>query len=162
MARRNIADIVFEENRRLGFLPGDEAAHRAAAALADRFDAPTIIALTNGMAFMEAMGGQLYAITLRERLNAEGRLAEDGEPGEYETAVIRFEYESRDARVVAAPAPTDVIGIPIEDFSQAPTRIEADPGAPEQPDVEPDLRDEIEAEADAAAQEDEPEPALTE
>lgn len=154
MARRPLPDLIFEQHRREGFVPGDEAAHRAASALADRFDAPTIIALTDAMAFLELMGGQLYAVTLRERLNAEGRLAKDGEPGDYVTAVMRLEYESRDARVVEAPEPDEVLGIEVTDFSKAPTRLE--PEAPAPPEDENDLRDDEPAEADASADQDEP------
>ena|SRR5690349_12025309 len=145
MARKRIEDIVLQQNRELGYYPGDEAAHRAAGALADRFDAPTIISFTNLLTFIAEMGGQGYVVTLRERLTPDGRLAEEGEPGEYETAMLRFEYESRDARVEAAPPPKDVAGIQVNEFSEAPTKIEIqDPPAT---DEEPgSLRDEIERE----------------
>jgi hypothetical protein len=146
MARKRIADIVLAENRELGFYPGDEAAHRAAGALADRFDAPTIIALTDMLAFAQEMGGQLYGVTLRERLTPDGRLAQEGEPGQYETAMIRFEYESRDARVVAADPPSEIGGVEVSEFSEAPTRLEVAAEQPESPPAEPS-KDEAQKEA---------------
>lgn len=124
MARKRIEDIVIAQNREQGYFPGDAAAHRAASALADRFDGPTIISLTNLLTFISEMGGQGYVVTLRERLTADGRLAQEGEPGEYETAMLRFEYESRDARIVAASPPGEIAGAAVTEFSEAPTRIE--------------------------------------
>jgi hypothetical protein len=158
MARKRIEDIVLQQNRELGYYPGDEAAHRAAGALADRFDAPTIISFTNLLTYIAEMGGQGYVVTLRERLTPDGRLAAEGEPGEYQTAMLRFEYESRDARVVAAPSPQDVAGIQVTEFSEAPSRIELKepPVTDEEPEtlqVEEEIRaeDAALAEADMAA-----------
>jgi hypothetical protein len=124
MARKRIEDIVIAQNREAGCFPGDAAAHRAASALADRFDAPTIITLTNLLTYIDQMGGQGYIVTLRERITPDGRLAQEDEPGEYETAMLRFEYESRDARVVAAPPPEEIEGVRVSEFSEAPTRID--------------------------------------
>lgn len=124
MARKRIEDVVLDHNRELGFQVGDAAAHRAASALADRFDAPTIITATNLLTFIHEMGGQGYIVTLREKVTADGRLAEEGEPGEFETVMLRFEYESRDARVVAAPPPEAIADAAVTEFSEAPTRVE--------------------------------------
>lgn len=149
MARKRIDDIVIAQNRDQGYYPGDAAAHRAASALADRFDGPTIISLTNLLTFISEMGGQGYIVTLRERLTPDGRLAQEGEPGEYETAMLRFEYESRDARVVAAPPPEDIGGVAVSEFSAAPTRIEVEDieGATEE-----EVRDDISQIAAASAE----------
>jgi len=133
MARKRIEDIVIAQNREHGFFPGDAAAHRAASALGDRFDGPTIIALTNLLTYIQEMGGQGYVVTLRERLTPDGHLAQEDEAGEYETAMLRFEYESRDARVVAAPPPEEIEGVKVSEFSEAPARI-----AVKTPTVNPD------------------------
>lgn len=133
MARKQIGDIVLRENRELGFAPGDQAAHRAAMALADRFDAPTIIALTNALTYTQEMGGQFWAVTLREKVGADGQLAADDQPGEFQTMMLRFEYESRDVRIVRATTPpSEIEGIPITDFSEAPTQIEVGDAAPDE------------------------------
>jgi hypothetical protein len=125
MARKLIGDIVFAQNEELGYYPGDEAAHRAALALADRFDAPTIIALTNALTFTREMGGQFWAVTLRERVNEQGEFVPEDQPGEYRTVMLRFEYESRDARLAKATVPpSQVGGIPVSGFAEVPTRIE--------------------------------------
>ena len=144
MARKVIGDIVFAQNEELGYYPGDEAAHRAALALADRFDAPTIIALTNALTFTREMGGQFWAVTLRERVNENGEFVPEDQPGEYQTVMLRFDYESRDARIAKATTPpSQVGGIPVSDFSQAPTRIEVQEPPPmtdEPPLPKPDFR----------------------
>jgi Phage Tail Collar Domain len=135
MARKLIGDIVLAENRELGFLPGDAAAHRAAAALADRFDAPTIISLTNAITYTQEMGGQFWGVTLRQRVNEQGELVPEDQPGEYQTVMLRFEYESRDARIAkASTPPSEVGGIEVSDFSEAPTKIQV-PEGPEEPRV---------------------------
>jgi len=153
MARKLIGDIVLAQNEELGFYPGDEAAHRAALALADRFDAPTIIALTNALTFTQEMGGQFWAVTLRERVNEAGEFVPEDQSGEYQTVMLRFEYESRDARIAKATTPpSHVGGVPVSDFGEAPTKIEVK--APPVTDEEPEsLRDEIEREV---AQDEEP------
>lgn len=138
--RRPFADVVFDEE-----FVGSEASHRAAAALADRLDPGTIIALTDAMAFLERCGGQFHVVTLRRKVDFEGRSVAEDEPGEWRTQAFHFEYESRDAKVTLARPPAAVAGVPIVDFSEPPTLLETeeDPA----PDVESDLRDEIEAEA---------------
>jgi hypothetical protein len=146
MARKRIEDIVIAQNREQGYFPGDAAAHRAASALADRFDGPTIISFTNLLTFISEMGGQGYVVTLRERLTPDGRLAQEGEPGEYETAMLRFEYESRDARVVAAPPPEAISGVAVAEFSEAPTLISVE----DMPSHEEDERAAVDEEQAAA------------
>lgn len=144
--RRNLGDVVFSDQA------GTEDAHRAAQALADRFDAQTIITFTNAMTFLKEMGGQIYVVTLRDRIDAEGNLvSKDAQGSEWRTLAMRFVYETQDARVDAAKAPKDVLGIPVTEFQEDPVHIEPDV-AFAAPDVEQDVRDEIEAEADAAAQ----------
>lgn len=122
--RRNLAEILFPENRAEGYEPGDEAAYRAATALADRFDAPTIIAVTDALAFLERVGGQMLVTTLRTRLNSAGQPVGDGEPGEYRTVGISVEYESRDAKVEQIKRPAEVFGIEVRDTSEPPTQVE--------------------------------------
>lgn len=159
MAQRTIGTSAFPENERSGFVPGDEAAYRAAYALADRLDAPTIIALTDAISYTVTMGGQVHAVTLRDWVDADGRLVPESEPGQWRTVGISFLYETRDARMQAARPPKEVLDIPVADFQEPATHIETDvPAAPED---ESDLRDVIEAEADALADEDIPAPALT-
>ena len=149
--RRDLFDSVFRHNQEAGYVPGDEFAHRAAAALADRFDAPTIIGLTNVFTFLKEMGGQAYVITLRERVDATGALVPADEPGaSWRTMAMRCSYETQDARVDAAKPPKDVLGVAVTDFNAAPHHVELD--VEEAPEAETDLRDEIEADADALAQ----------
>lgn len=147
--RRNLADIVFQDGAEQGYRPGDEHAHRAAAALADRFDAPTIIALTDAFSFLKSMGGQLFVITLRERVDIAGNLVDEKEPGgEWRTIAMRVAYETQDGRVAAAKPPKEILGVEVTEFREPPTRVELG-AATEVPEDEHDLRDEIEAEADA-------------
>jgi len=147
MARKLIGDIVFAQNEKLGYFPGDEAAHRAALALADRFDAPTIIALTDALTFTREMGGQFWAVALRERVNEQGEFVAEDQPGEYQTALLRFEYESRDARIAKSTTPpSQVAGIPVSDFSEAPTRIAVAEAPPMTDEESETLREEIEQE----------------
>lgn len=142
--KRDFATVIFEENFERGYRPGDEHAHRAAAALADRFDAPTIQAVADALSFLNRIGGQMYIVTLRRQV------AED----EYETEAIHVRYETRDAKMHIAPSPDQVGAVPIQDFSEPPTRIEIDaPGREAEEEVETDLRDEIEAEAEALDEE---------
>lgn len=140
--KRDFATVIFEENFQAGYRPGDEHAHRAAAALADRFDAPTIRAVADALSFLDRIGGQMYVVTLRRQV------AED----EYETEALHLRYETRDAKMHIAPPPEHVGSVPIEDFSEPPTRIEIDAPVGEE-EVETDLRDEIEAEAEALDEE---------
>lgn len=140
--RRDFANIILAQNAQAGFRPGDEAAHRAAAALADRFDAPTIIALTDAVTFLERMGGQLHVVTLRERIDQEGNMVEHDAPGsEWLTLAFHLRYETQDARVALAKPPESILGVPVTDMAEPPMPVAAEPAE--------SLRDEIEAEAEA-------------
>lgn len=108
--KRNF-EVIFAEDNQIGFEPGDEAAHRAAAALADRADAPTIGALTDMLTFLERIGGQFHVTALR--------LESAPDAGDWETCGLAFNYETRDARVKLADAPEQVFNVPVTD-SQAP------------------------------------------
>lgn len=120
-------EVIYPENHQDGYLPGDEAAHRAAAALADRADAPTIAALTDMLTFLERVGGQFHVTALR--------LASEVQEGEWDTQGIGFNFETRDARVMVAKAPEEInfgqlTGVPITD-SQAPAvEVEVESGEP--------------------------------
>jgi|SRR6478609_8614909 len=125
---------VFEENQQNGFFPGDEAAARAAAALADRADAPTIAALSDMLTFFERIGGQFHITSLRLPSNE----------GEWETHGLAFHFETRDARVKVATAPEDLrvgdLTIPITDSQGPAPEIELpaeEPAPPESSDEEP-------------------------
>jgi hypothetical protein len=149
--QRTISESVFPHNEDQGFSPGDQHAHRAAAALADRFDAPTIIALTDAMAFTTRIGGQLHAVTLREWVDAQGNLVPEDEPGHWSTMAIRFLYETRDGKIVAAKPPKEILGVHVEEFDQPPTPIENDEGS-DQPETEPEQTPaEVEEQPAAAA-----------
>ena len=147
MAQRNIAEILFPVNEEIGYQRGDELAQRAAAALADRFDAPTIIALTDALSFVDRVGGQLYITALRRKVDRLGNFVSDEQEGEFRSAGLAFLYESRDAKVKRARGPQAAFGYPVDDTSAPAVEIEA-PGEDGYA-----LRDEIEAEAGAAAEE---------
>lgn len=153
MAQRNFVDLSFPAHESAGLMPGDEHAHRAAAAMGDRFDAPTIIALTDALSFLDRMGGQLYAVTLRERVNLRGQMVSEGEPGEWRTIALRISYETRDGRISQAKPPKEILGVPVADFGASSTQIEVDRPEDSQPEPDPEL----EAEPSSVA-----EPALTE
>lgn len=153
--KRDFATVIFAQNAQEGFGVGDQAAHHAALGLAQRCDAPTILALTDLMAFLDRVGGQAHITTLRRR---------DEDELSYTTEALAIGYETRDAKVVVAQGPQMIpiegadgvpVEVPVEEFDQPPTRVEIE--RPAAPDVEDDVRDEIEHEADALATE-EPEP----
>jgi hypothetical protein len=125
--KRKFAEVIYQENAQDGFVPGDEAAHRAAAALADRADAPTIGALTDMLAFLERVGGQFHVTALRLEAN----------PDEWETHGFGLMVETRDARLKVAEAPEDVRGVSITDMQGPPAKIEAEP-VEEQTATDPD------------------------
>lgn len=154
MAQRKIAELLFRDNAAIGHYAGDEDAQRAAAALADRADSPTIVAITDAVAYALRMGGQISIATLRAYVDTEGTPVPEGEPGDWRTMGLAIFYETRDARIQIAKPPKEVGGIEVTDFTAPPTRVEIE--APEAPEVEPDLRDEIDAEADALADQVEP------
>ncbi len=113
--KRNFAEVVYQENAQDGFAPGDEAAHRAAAALADRADAPTIGVLTDMLAFLERVGGQFHVTALRLEAN----------PDEWETHGFGLMVETRDARLKVAEAPETVRGVAITDMQGPPVELDA-------------------------------------
>lgn len=156
MAQRKIGSSAFPGNERAGFVPGDQHAYRAASALADRLDAPTLIALTDAISYAVTMGGQVFAVTLRDWVNRNGEEVPEDQPGEWRTVGISFFYETRDARMVIAKPPEEALGVPVTDFRDPPTIRVEDDASPAAPEVETDLRDEIEAEVEEAlASEDE-------
>lgn len=148
MAQYKVADIIFPLNEQEGFEPGDQAAHRAALAMGDRFDAPTIIAVTDALSYLLMRGGQIQMATLREWVDANGSPASKEEAGEYRTLALTAFYETRDAKLQRAKPIAAVSGIPVEDFDQPPTEagystLEPEPGpADEEPEQQPEPVDE--------------------
>jgi len=124
MAQYKVADLIFPLNQQEGYEPGDEAAHRAALALADRFDAPTIIAVTDALRYLTMRGGQMEMATLRERIGPDGQPVGKDDPGEYVTLGLTIFYETRDAKMARIKPIADVRGIPVEDFDRPPTEYE--------------------------------------
>lgn len=133
MAQYKVADLIYPLNEQEGYAPGDQAAHRAALAMADRFDAPTIIALTDAMRYLTMRGGQLEMATLRERIGADGEPVGRDEPGEYITLGLTIFYETRDAKLARIKPITEVRGIAVEDFDRPPTEYQdPEPGPPDE------------------------------
>jgi hypothetical protein len=132
--KRKWAEVLFRQNEAMGYMPGDEAAHRAAAALGDRFDAPTLAAIGDALAFLERVGGQFHVVTLREKFNAAGERVEESELGEWQTAAMLIEYESRDARVILARPPEAVFEIPVTEFTEPPVEVDLGEDEPPEPD----------------------------
>jgi|SRR6185437_3352285 len=131
MSQYKVADLIYPLNEQEGYAPGDQAAHRAALAMADRFDAPTIIAVTDALRYLTMRGGQLEMATLRERIGPDGETVSKDEPGEYVTLGMTIFYETRDAKMARIKPITDVRGIPVEDFDQPPTEYaDPEPGSP--------------------------------
>lgn len=143
--------VIFLENQKQGYAPGDQAAHFGANALAEKTDYPTIEAVTDMVTMLERIGGQMYVTALRIK---------NVETGEYDTHGLAFNYETRDVRLVEAGPPEEAFGFPVTD-SQAPPEVVTVEAGPtpelEGDDFEPgeaaDLRDEIEAEVAAALDE---------
>jgi hypothetical protein len=152
--QRNLGAVLYSENTEAGYAPGDQYARAAAAALAVRADAPTIVKLTDILTLLEDVGGQVYITGLRiER--PDGRFTFDG---------FGAKYESVDARMRPAKPPESVeigpIEVPISDMQEpAPETDLPEPPEPEGDDPDHDVRDEIEDEIDRAER---GEPALTE
>lgn len=164
--RRNIAEILFPVNEEVGYERGDELAHRAAVALADRFDAPTIIAVTDALSFIDRVGGQLYITTARRKVNLDGQMVGKDEEGEFRSFGLTFVYESRDAALTKGPArpPETAFGVEVRDTSEPPTEVEVmDVGdiIAEPPLDEKTIRDEIEAEVRANEERSDPGPAAS-
>jgi hypothetical protein len=157
---RNFATYL-AENMQQGYVPGDEAAHRAAAALAERADAPTILALTDMLALLERIGGQFYVTSVRIKDSALGP--------DWHIAGVTFDYETRDAKVERLEPPEEVDGVPVTDSSGPGITVEierAEDGG-ELDLTSPYLDDQARAAESAAedrpdAEESEPEPALSE
>lgn len=153
MSQYKVADIVFPLNEQDGYEPGDAAAHRAALGMADRFDAPTILAVTDALSYLLMRGGQIQMATLREWVDRDGRPTEKDQPGEYRTLALTAFYETRDAKIQRAKPVTDVKGIPVEDFDRPATETDypegPEPGpTDEEPEQEPGVEDEPVALAD--------------
>jgi hypothetical protein len=138
--KRKFAEILLRENVENGFYPGDEAAHRAAASLGDRLDAPTLAAIGDAFAFLERVGGQFHVVTLREKYRDAERVSDEAE-GEWLTSGLALFYESRDARIVIAKEPAEAFGLPVEEFAKPATEIavsEEEPTeTPEDPALDP-------------------------
>jgi hypothetical protein len=115
MAPRKFS-VNYLANQADGFQPGDEAAHRAAAALGDRADMPTIAAFSEMLAMLERVGGQFYVTALRV----------PNEEGEFDTLGLVFNYETRDAKIEFLLPPEEISGVPVTDISAEPTRIEVE------------------------------------
>jgi hypothetical protein len=126
---------LYLENQRDGYQPGDEAAHRAAAALADRADAPTVAALTDALALLERVGGQVHVTALRI----------EPDDGSWQTAGLGFSYETKDAHLKVAAAPEEVFGVPVTDISGPPVELPepAEPEAEAEPDAQPDAEEPV-------------------
>jgi hypothetical protein len=162
MAKRKFGDINYSENAANGSVPGDGAAHRAAAALADKADFPTIAALSEMLSTLERVGGQFYVTAFRA----------EQDNGSFDTLGLAIDYETRDARVIAMDAPDEVAGVSVTDLKEPSVAIESEtPDEPEaceicgrlDPEERPDEAPcQCQVEADADAEDREPAPALSE
>lgn len=119
--------VVYPENFVNDLVPGDEAAHRAARALADRADAPTIIALSDVLALLERVGGQFHVVALREEGSGDGT---------WNTVGLAFRFDTRDAHLTVAKAPEQVCGVPVTNSEEAAT-VDLDVPASEPPEEPP-------------------------
>jgi hypothetical protein len=128
---------VFGENRDEGYEPGDEAAHIAAAALAQRLDAPTIRAITDMATLLETVGGQFYITPLR--------VQDDFDPGAYNVEALVFNYETRDIKVQRLEPPQEIQGLPVTESHKAGITIEIERPEIEPSSEEPDEQPEAEA-----------------
>lgn len=133
--------VNYPQNDREGFRPGDDAAHRAAAALGDRADQPTIAAFSEMLAMLERVGGQFYVTAFRQKVE---------EDGDFETAGLVFRYETRDVSIEFFNEPTEIAGIPVTDSSDTSVRVGV--GSPVDPKAAPEPTPEPEAEADREAE----------
>lgn len=131
--------VNYPQNDREGFRPGDDAAHRAAAALGDRADQPTIAAFSEMLAMLERVGGQFYVTAFRQKVE---------EDGDFETAGLVFRYETRDVSIEFFSEPTEIAGIPVTDSSDTSVRVLVK--TPAEPTPEPEPEADREAEAAAA------------
>lgn len=115
--------VVFPENESVGNEPGDQAAHAVAQGLAERCDAPTLLALNDAMTLLERVGGQFHLVALRKPIEGSD---------EYETFGIAFRYETRDVRLKEAKAPTEVLGLPVSDCQVPESELPETPLEPEE------------------------------
>lgn len=121
MAKRKFDRVSFGQNAAEGYAAGDGAAHRAAAALADKFDYPTIAAVSDLLATLDRIGGQAYITTLRDK-----------QPDDtFITLGFAFDFETRDARVEIMEPPNEIEGIPVSDSNEPPHPIQAERPEPE-------------------------------
>jgi hypothetical protein len=121
---KRTSTTLFARNEQDGYAVGDAAAHRAAAALADKADAPTIQAVTQMLDFFTLVGGQCHAVTAREKFDRYENRVGDDEDGEWATTGIVFKYETRDLRVIEAKAPEEILGLPVSDSNGPPVVVE--------------------------------------
>lgn len=105
--------VVYLENQQAGYAPGDDAAHRAAAPLADRADAPTVAALLDALTLLERIGGQFHITALRIQ----------DENGNYETHGLGFRYDTADAKGKPVSKPREVAGVPITEAGESPVEL---------------------------------------
>lgn len=120
-------DTLYARNEQSGFQVGDDAAHRAAAALADKADAPTIQALTYLLDMAELIGGQFHVTAVREKFDRHGNRIADAGDGKFETIGLVFNYETRDLRIEPATAPDTVFGLPVTDSHAPANQVEGGP-----------------------------------
>lgn len=141
---------IYRENEAEGYVPGDEAAHVAAAALAQRADAPTIARLTDVLTFLDEVGGQFHIYAFRAQ-------AEDDV---YQTEALIFDFETRDFKVQPAKPREELGGIPLTDAHLPGTPVEESVAIPvERPEEEADIDEgPLPEESEAAIEEPEPEP----
>lgn len=130
--KRNFAS-VYSENDSDGYRVGDEAAHVAAAALAQRLDAPTIARITDMVTLFETVGGQVYVTPLR--------VQDPDDPGTYNVAALVFNYETRDIKVQKFEPPEEVLGVPVTESHEPGVEIEIE--RPE--DLDAEIREKAEA-----------------
>lgn len=134
--KRNFAS-VYSENEQDGYRVGDQAAHVAAGALAQRLDAPTIARITDMVALLDTVGGQFYITALRTQ--------DETDPATYNIEALVFNYETRDLKVQKYEPPEEIMGIPVTASHEAgvevesPTEVpvEAAEGQEAEPDPEP-------------------------
>jgi hypothetical protein len=103
----------------VGYQPGDEAARGVALGLAEKLDAPTLLALDKLVTLLETVGGQVYVMAVR----SEDELGSE----DFKTVGLDFHYQTRDARLKIEAQPEEALGVPVTDMEAPPVSI-----APEQ------------------------------
>jgi hypothetical protein len=135
--KRELAKLVFAEHEVRGFAVGDQAAHIAAADLANRADAPTIMALADILRMADLVGGQMTITAFR---------VGPSQRGEWETKGLDITMETRDARLVVVQPPDEVFGTPVTEFLEDAPEVSVeeaagllgDPEEDDEPEPEPD------------------------